>query len=432
MDPFSYLPIEITEKILGNISTQELLTATEVSSSWNRLIGKNSEAMKRITLKIHWNDEENLVNLLLKSQRNYQNVEIKNWIPNEEAEELLRQIEPSWKNVKIKQVNSVSMTKFINFLGIIEPSVKKLSLENISINIFDNENRLERMEDLEFSKLEVLRLKRIRTWPFLEAFERCKALKSLAVYPSRDAGFDVVNILLHQNSNITELETKIEAIERIEIFNMKRLSLKSFIIKGSPHAFSSERYTKFMLKLNQILMCQKETLEKFSYEGIFDIEICKVLFQMNKISSVTLGSYNELTNFNLDLNFSLLSLKIIDLRVAYNFLDTLINASPNLTKIELIYMDQRILQLISINAMRLQTIKVLFFDANNLNIVNLLPNLQKIKISAITRDLRHHIERIPVQNHFVKLVMENENLFNKREDDFRIQCGRFIGDELNL
>lgn len=77
LDPFEYVNTSYHDLILRHLTAGEILKASEVSPSWNKIIAKSPAAMEKIRLSVvecTEADEDGIVDVIMKSRREYQNL----------------------------------------------------------------------------------------------------------------------------------------------------------------------------------------------------------------------------------------------------------------------------------------------------------------------------------------------------------------------
>lgn len=410
MDPLKVIPAEVSDYILQHFTTAELLTATEVSRTWNHVIGSSFLAMQKFKLSMFWLRNtrflsKNAKETLVESERRYQNIDFKYHSCHiDDIRDILEANNRQWKSVKLERLNFNSTHHIIEFLKLIEESAIELEMHDIyvaSLTESDYNN---------FKRLKKLKLKYIESRALLEkAFVKCKNLRefSLISNDSNFQSFEALRKIMLQNSNLETLQlssqlfTETFTTETIAEISFK---LKSFKTKDHYRASIGANYAAF-------LQTQMKTLEELSTDVITCGEALKVISHMPKLRNLNIGNVNFLdtpwNSLQLHVNQSIEILSYHDAENKMNIMKSIILSTPNVRELKIYSMTQEMMEFLSANTPKLEKLTLRTIDATDLACRDLFPNLKAAQIEILTSDFEDHLEGITEENRnpFVKLIL---------------------------
>lgn len=410
MDPLKIIPSEVADYILQHLSTTEILTATEVSKTWNFVIGSSSLAMRKFKLSMFWLRNTRFLSnkakdSLVESERRYQNIDFKYHSCHiDDIRDILEANNRQWKSVKLERLNFNSTHHIIEFLKLIEESAVELEMHDIyvaSLTESDYNN---------FKSLKKLKVKYIENKSLLEkAFVRCCNLRELSIISndSNFQSFEALRSILFQNTKLESLQLSSQLFNETfttEIINAISFKLKVFKAKDHYRSSIGTNFAAF-------LRTQMKTLEEISIDVITCGEALKIISHMPKLGTLHIGNVNFLNipwnTLQLNVNQSIEILSFHDAENKFNIMKSIILSTPNIKELKMYSMTQSMLEFLSVNAKKLEILTLRTIDATDLSNRELFPNLKTAQIEILTSDFEDHLEGIPTENRnpFVKLVL---------------------------
>lgn len=411
MDPFTNIPPELSEYVLQHLTHSELMTATEVSSDWNYVIGSSPVIMKKVKLSMFWlrnarHLTDEVKNVLVKSERRYQNIDFKYHSDHiKDVSDIVGSNNRKWKNVKLERLNFDSTHEIIEFLKLIEDSTVALEMEDVYVYT------LNEADYCNFKNLRKLVIKYVESKSFLEkAFFNCQNLRELSVI-SNDTNPNSIETLkkiflqnsklenIHISSPIFQECFKPDTIEKVS-FNLK-------VFKAKDHYRSNIHGPNLSLFIQK----QMKSLEEIYIDTIPSSEALKIMSHMPRLRVLHLGNVNFLDNpwstVQLRVNPKIEVLSFNDSENSFSKMKSLILAAPNVRELRIFSMTQKMMEFLSANATKLEKISMRTIDVTDVTSQDLFPNLKEANVEILTSDLEDHFEAIPVesQNPFVKLVL---------------------------
>lgn len=227
-DPFKMCVADVHDSILQHMNGNDLKNATEVSASFNLVIGQSTTAMKKLLLNL----SSDVVTAVLQSQRNYSNVDVKMFSSNAVArEEILAKLSPSVVNLNLKNVptnllaenskfqklESLSFGPFVNSGAVhsILTALENFHLNNLCLSenvINDNTKPLNNQT----------RLKKITmSLNFLKNANYCKV--------SDFAGLQLKTLVLRQDFEMTSKDTIDNEVIIVQLLKIQSSTLEIFV-----------------------------------------------------------------------------------------------------------------------------------------------------------------------------------------------------------
>lgn len=410
MDPLTYFPPEITDLFFSYLSVSEILSATEVSTKWNEVIGASLKTMKRVQLKFFWEEKSTFISnevldTLVSSKRKYQNIDLKYQSSHIDAvSTILSSNNRQWKSVKLKRLNySSEPPHFIDLLKHVEKSVVKLELNDFYVTQHEEEPVC-----LNFNNLKVLKMKFFDGSNLIEkAFFKCQNLEELQISSSYKSS-DVLKTIFKQNPKLKYLQISSGLFN--EIFSLNLIQEIPFKLKVFK---STDDYRKTMIE-NLVPFFEKHMnfLEEISLSHI-NVEALQIVFHMPKLKKLRLGVIHTIGNnmnaVQLHVNQSIEVLSFHDNNNNLNSMKKFINATPNVKDLEMFSLTQPMMTFLSANAKKLEKLQLRCVDITDISNRKLFPCLKQVKVEIISAAFENHMLSIPQenQNSFVKLVLNS-------------------------
>ena len=420
MDPLEVLA-DISDFVLQHFSAKELLTLTEVHPFWNEVIGSSVKAMSKIKVLINVyrsNSEilESASSDLVKSSRKYQEIEMLDMSglisTTKSVHRILIEPERKWKSITLKHVTLDSLEQLETAFNIIEKSLETLEIDEISFRFpaigvnFTNKT---------FPKLKVLRLKHHNWNSFHHAFTRCQNLNEFRMCSSKISSEPVLEIL-KRNVNLNILEVSTAVFYQIfssndEFWQKNNLKLNTFEAHFTSH--TSHDVEKIRKNFLNFLNTQAESLETLVIDRWMGVEVLKLIFHLPKLKNLTIDGLKNLMlmpnwrNFSLKLNKSIQNLTFYDVHPEFQIVKSLIDATPNLTHLEMHSMDQQVMEYLSENSKDLKALKLRAMEATDFSSRHLFPKLQEFAICIVFANQEDAMKLIPEEgrNSLVKLLL---------------------------
>lgn len=410
MDPLKIIPSEIADCIFQHLTSNEILTATEVSKTWNRVIGSSTLAMRKLKLSMFWlKNTRFLSNIakesLVKSERRYQNIDFKYHSCHiDDIRDILEANNRQWKSVKLERLNFNSTHQIIEFFKLIEESVVELNMHDVyvaSLTVSDYNH---------FKNLKKLQIKYIESKAVLEkSFIKCHNLRELSIISNDSSyqSFEALRKILVNNSKLESLQLSSQLFnETLTSDIIEEISFKLKVFKTKDH-YRASIGTNFAVFLRK----QMNTLEELSTDVITSGEALIIISHMPKLRNLHVGNVNFLdtpwNSLHLHVNQSIELLSYHDAENKMNIMKSIIHSTPNIKELKIYSMTQSMMEFLTANAKQLEKLTLRTIDATDLSNRDLFPNLKFTQIEILTSDFEDHLEGIPVKNRnaFVKLIL---------------------------
>lgn len=407
MDPLTMFPPEITDIIFKHLTVTELLTATEVSKTWNYVIGASSKAMQRIQLSMFWLKESMFLTdkvkvALVNSTRKYQHIDFRYQTRHLDGmQAILGSNSRNWKSVRLERLNFNSTAHIIEFLKLIE---KTVVLELFDIYVASNVE----VDNIDFKILKILRLKLIDGQLWIDkAFSKCRNLEELSVTSSYQAN-EALHIIFMQNPKLEKLTISSQTFN--EIFSLEMIRETLFKLK----VFKAKDYYRGSMGANLVPFLEKHMpfLEELSLNNI-NSETLKIIFHMPKLKKLRLGNINFNDNFlsalRLPVNHSIEVLSYHDIDNGFSNMKSIIEATPNVKELKMYSLTQQMVTFLSMHAKKLEKLSLRTIDADDVSNQELFPSLKFLNVEIISSSFEDHLLAIEKnkQNPFVKLILES-------------------------
>lgn len=408
MDPFTYFPTEVCESILEHLTGYEILTASKVSKTWNSIINASSKTMQKIELCLFWMRGPKrltyeMLDILKDSNRRYQNVSIK-FQSNSlgDFKSIMEQECRNWKRVQLQRLVFNSADLLVNILKTCQNTVEELDLDNIYVK-----NAIG-METLNFPKLKTLKINYIEVTngSINDIFVNCKKLEKLYMtgYNQSEKATNNMKIILKNNRNLKHLEMSSQQVNSLFDENMSYdFKLDTFI------AFS---YCKIppTADYKNILNNQFWNLKHLSIDRMSCPDTMKLIFKIPKLKTLNIGNIDTASMvLSLSVNKSIEELNYQDQENNFYFMQCLVDALPNLKKVEMFSLTQDMMEYMTLSLKELEALKLRTLDVINLTSKDIFGKLKKLRIDILSTTLEDHILSIPIDdcNPLVMLIKDS-------------------------
>lgn len=296
MDPAEQLPVEIVEKIFGNLPGKALKECLLVSYGWNTLISSSPVCMEKLRLEIRetrWLDLTPSERISLVKSRKYRHVKIENY----------------WFRLNQCKENFETFSEGnLKFLGL-----KSLSLNNIHVSI-------------------------------LNAFQQCSALEQLRLTDMMTSGTEGTEYVFWRNlKSLKKLRIDRYCVDFVFGNNLSdcfSFELEELIIEDdvlhSPRRFKTDKAPPDFLRF---LKAQSNSIKKLVIGSIgMDRAVIRAAYGIKSLKSFSAGSCHVdkySPGQSIPVNDSVEKLRLPGTIGRHDQLLEILKASPNVKKLEL-------------------------------------------------------------------------------------------------
>lgn len=369
MDPLEYFPIEVSELIMQHLRPSELLSATEVSTSWNEIIGKSINLMKKITIRVTREKCEkprNIEEITMLSLRKYQSICFVCYncgvSHGKKVCAILSASNRTWRKVHIDHVR-FRQEDFMSFLKILQPTVEELKIGSVKVDHNIDTN----VGDIHFPKLKILRIDAINLWSLSDVIQKCRSIVEF-ILDEDCFGYEHSMEVIKQIVENNQLQKwTIPASVFLKTFNSAPridfvgLKLKSFEIIGWTSSPNNEEYFQ---KFGEFLEMQSETLQYLAVGVTVPMNILQLMFKLPNLKVLKFDWTKpfhvtvELFDSTLSVNTSIRHFSFMDDSTSFEIMKALLRKTPNLTHLEVYSMDQKMMKYLHDNFPGLTTLKL--------------------------------------------------------------------------
>jgi hypothetical protein len=370
-DPLKVLHEILVENIFSYASSDDLQACLFVSKSWHKFIGNSELCMEKLELKFHDYCELSKCGamMLINSKRKYNAVSIRNAKLSPEIKLLLAH--HKWRSVKVSNLQFSNEMEFLDFLGFFEPTVNKISFENIKIFTETPEYKLNYI----FPNLRHLEIVLSSRFISKEIFCRCCEIKHFILDIDCAKIFlqdkeskkisDSVKQFLINNSKLRVLHLGLPTDIFNEVFTeslIKSINFKLQILKLHRFKKTQDFCNSLAIKSLEIFMkTNSETLQKIHIDQWLGFNaLCIIYNEMKNVTNVVIKELHECSameshkRHKLNPNPSIKVLNMFTFARYHKIFDTILNSSPNITTLAMFALDQKVLNLLSINHQQLE------------------------------------------------------------------------------
>lgn len=422
-DLMKSLPRKVTEKIFSYMNGNDLLSCSLVNKEWNRFIGKSPKCMDKIRVFIcepyqgmWWKFTTSDVHNMLKGGRKYKHISL--FITrNITMDHQLFLASFKWKSLHLYDHIFKNEIELVNFIGLIEPSIKELILE--SVRTAFSKNKEIAPTNFLFPKLKRLRVSKSCAYFFTDVFKNVKTLDCFEIETEASSIPD------RERIHIAE---RVRGIQSILLKNSGIRNLALFLHQRDfNYMFVDERFLALIhfqlhtFKVNKFKM----VLVGFETNTLQVLNFCKFL-QSQKKSLQVLHLLEWMGNSTLEVIINTLdSLKVLVLEnlECYGKFDGPL-ASLNLFKNESI-------ETLSINSKQKKCDELLKI------LLKIVPNLKNLNIGTMNQtifetviDKISKIESITVDIFIPYIIPEGEVLRSLKEMRIKLRYAENFKDML--
>lgn len=323
MDPFEALHVDVLAMIFQNLTVRDLLRASEVSPTWENIIGKSADCMKKVWLRFY--DPLNDVERLMNSKRKYQNCKIQRGLRVVLSPVFVKF---RWRQVMMRD-DDIRSEDYVELMKYLAPSIEALDIWNVKVSA---------PEILSTSSIDFPRLKKLEhnlssRCAFLVFFGKNPKLRGVKLaYDTADFHPDMVLDMLYIH-RFFSINPQIEKLELLSIHNLfdtdlsKNVSfrLKSFSFDIN---FNSEGEVENLLKF----FGQQNLLDEITIYTINDWTTLAALW--NALQHVGSWTFHHTSSKSVQMNVNEnLGVKKIVLHSSNSMYNQLIGKSPHLKKL---------------------------------------------------------------------------------------------------
>lgn len=411
MDPLAFFLSDVSECILQHLEVSEILANTEVSRTWEEVIGSSFIAMKKLEIKITHKSSPNQAPELVESQRKYQHLVLQS--PSfsiDDIIDIMSAPQRVWKSIHLENIHFESPIIFYEFMSTIEATVEEIFMKEVSIK-FEPELDLDDIDYLNFPNLKDLTLE---LSSIHKVFRSCRSLTSLDVNYWDSEASGTVKHLMANNDHLEYL--KVTTNQLVPLFNEyvvphNRLQLKTFIAKDWPWIIRSQLNEDCF---NKFLESQKNSLTTLILEKWMGVNVLKCIFSMPKIQTLVIKRFDK-AELTIDWKFvklncsrSIRSLSFDDRKNSFDILKALIDGAPNIKTLEIFSVTQKNMEYISAKAPNLSSLTLSTIEATDFTSPNLFPKIEEVVIDLVHESIETIMMGILKQNRneFVRLFLE--------------------------
>lgn len=416
MDPIEIFPSEVIELIFEHLTSNDILTATKVSSHWNDFIGA-SKLMTKIKVNISWNQKLSSCSfreVMMDTARNYENLSFQylSCMVKDVCDFL---IIPGrkWKVLNLKRINFACTLDAIKFFKAVESTVEELRLEEVYIN----STYLDALNTMPFRKLKILKGKYVQTLLYYQAFASCTNLKELFI-KSGDQSYGSMKAfktMLMLNKDLKKLEISSNLLSQIFnedvsmdiVFKLEHFALKNSFCAVSHHVAVKDNFRRFLS--NQMFTLKVVSLDKW-----MGIDTLKLLLNMPNLKELTIKEFDftetiDWENVSLQTNKSVEKMHYHDIENNIDIFKALVNALPNLKELKLFSLYQKLFEHLADSLKQLEVLKLRTIEVTDLGSKDLFPKLISVDVEVIQQGMEETLQKIPdgQRNRLVELLLES-------------------------
>jgi hypothetical protein len=312
----------------------------------------------------------------------------------------------NWKKVQLERLVFKSAGDVVEMLKLCQNTVVKLELDNILVK-----NAIG-LRTLNFTKLKSLRIAYIEfdNASINEIFINCKNLEKLYFTSGSrsERAITAMKTILKNNSHLKHLEMTSQQVNSLFDEDM------SYNFKLDTFIASSYCNLPPIADYKHILLNQFENLKNLSVDRVSCPELLKLIFKMPKLKCLNIGNIDTtsliFTHKHLSINKSIEELSYQDHENDLNFMSCLVDAAPNLKKVEMFSLTQNMMECMSSSLKELEALKLRTLDVTDLSSKDLFAKLKKFKIDILSADLHDHMLSIPFGdcNPLVMLIKDSD------------------------
>lgn len=403
-DPLSAsVPSDVFDLIFQHLSWRNLLTSSEVSSSWYQTIGASPHCMNKIKINIsnvsrtHEHDLETLNAHLLINMRQYRNI-YADFFRREKRDiiEILRN--RRWKNVHLLSENFEDGKVVFELLQ----TVNNLTLSRI--NCDDDKSRSE--STLLFPQLKCLRILSCNG-ALLKNLEECSTLTELLISHSESTEESFAKILVN-NKDLKKLTVRHRTILPRQVISQIQFKLSKLVIDSFDELASDDDRER----LQEFLENQAQWLTTVDINPWSGSQILKICLQMPKLEDFSCSLKNreddlDWKRMNLATSASIkrFHIRSASPRESLNFFDNIFEKLPNLKIYKTKWMHFEDLFSLSLRCKNIEELYVENFNVNLLPNDNCFPNIKRFKSWDTSDDLMRSLTAKGAKNYFEELIL---------------------------
>lgn len=322
MDPFAALEEDVWPMIFQNLTVRDLLRASQVSPTWENIIGKSSVCMRKVWLRFY--EPLNDVKVLWNSKRKYQNCKIQRGIRVAVSDVFFKF---RWKQVMMRDhtTDGQDHGELMNYLRFF---IEALDIWDVKVSAAQNYS-------VDFPMLKKLEYNMSSRCVFLMFLGKNPKLREVKlaystneILPDRILDVSDIHRFFSLNPQIENLKlSSIRYVFKADISEIVNFRLKSFSFDIN---FFSEGEVENLLKF----VVQQKLLQEITIHTIHDWTTLASLWNaVQHVGSWTFHDRNFMQKTVLmNVNENLGVRKIV-LHSSNSMYDQLIEKSPNLKKL---------------------------------------------------------------------------------------------------
>ena len=343
----------IFKKLYSNIceedGNEDFLDLSLVSKTWREMIGNSKVFRNNYSFKYNernlWNDESSII----ESYDFFQNTHrcYKSFKLHHKPADAMLDCFPStnWKNGNMKDVVFKDIAQYEKFLNIIAPTIKKLSLEDITIEddcVTTNDEPKYELIFPNLKELTIISVSNDAIKPFLKFHPSLKVVEFDSFHPN-PMSIEIIKF----NPQIEELKINEEIFSLATVFQeeMCKMKLKSLEINiesnWQTYTAADLHAKDLQEKFKCFLFSQAPTLETLICVNApeMQIMILELWNDMKHLKKLTIDTFPVKSPFNFtdedfqlnsNLNLTELSMVFYTLQPEFTYYEEILNNAPNL------------------------------------------------------------------------------------------------------
>ncbi|CRK90322.1 CLUMA_CG004079, isoform A [Clunio marinus] len=365
-NPSTFFSPEIVELILQHLTGTELLTTSQVSSSFYDSIANSKPSMQKIKLKLsrsQISDDEK--NILIKSKRKYENIEIEKFSHLiDVTREILKVPRRQWKFVSFRGIDFESISDVNDVFSEFKSTIEELRMDQFYIRNVPKGFKYSSL--LLFPKLHTMEARCCQAFLFHETFINCQSLECFIIKSGSaisTSAVEAIKNLLETNTNLKILGIHFNVFNLLfheGVLNHVKFKLTEFHAKDlyrTPIFYDQQKKN-----LKRFLKGQIMTLESVSIGDWMGIDVVKLIFLFPRLKNLTLEGFHHSDlfiswdNVTLHRNHNITHLFLNDKSNNFDILKKILIATPNVKSLELYAIDKKTLKFIGKSCKKLTSL----------------------------------------------------------------------------
>lgn len=434
----------VMKLIFNHLSVPEILKCSRVCKKWSEIIASEpllTDRMRVTMIDSHCGIIRSFgtkdAEIFINSKRRYKHIAI--YVTrNFTKDHLLVMAKFNWESVQLHNHTFRSEIELINFFGLIEPTIKELTLLNIRISV-------SRKKDITspnfiFPALKILRVSNSYTFIISDIFKNVEDLEEFHLTTTHSSYDDnprsnverikSFQTFLVRNTKITKLKLYINQKDFDNMFIDERFlsRIRFKLTELSTHNFQESKLYDQETNVVQIknfgkfLISQKDSLQSlYLHQWIGNDVLELAINSLDSLRDLTVqnlqcyGSDASIANMSLFKNESIETLTLHAKHSKFNELQKIIvDSVPNLKNLNIGTVNQKILDVLIEKTLKLERINMDYFSAYIVPDRNVLPNLKTMNFNfGYASNFRDQFSGQHYYTHFEEVFLTAVDYFGK-------------------